>query len=128
MEEGGDQRLVRMEVVEVQVVRPEHVRVAAEHLLVHVLALGREALWEAGQLAWPVVRVICHLGEHSRGWEWWCGCEVVRWEQRLVLDLAEDPDLDVRHVLGGGEVDWVLLSVDPGVDHPSQWVSGAVIA
>jgi len=96
-------------------VLPEQVGVAAEHLLVHVANLCLEALWEAGCLAEPVIWV-GGLLRRRRGR--WGGSEAVGREQRLVLDLAVDPGLDVLDVGRGRKIDWVTVSVDPGVRCP----------
>lgn len=99
-------------VPEEQPVLPVQVGVAAEHLLVHVLAFRLEALREAGRLAEPVVGVglqLCGRGERGRAGEGVGG------EDGVVLDLARDPGLDVLDVGGSWKVDGIAVCIDPGV-------------
>lgn len=110
-----------LEVVEGHPVRPVEVSVAAEHLLVHVLDLGLEALGETRGFAEPVVGVrgLAVGGRDERG----CRSEGIRGEEAGIESLAGDPGLYVLHVLSGGEVDWVAVGVDPRVDSADVWVS-----
>ena len=103
-------------------VLPVEVRIAAEHLLEHVLDLVEEALREAGAFARPPVGILLHL---ARARERWRRREVVGWEDAPVGHFAGDPGLDVLDVDRSWEVDWVALGVDPGVGCSERNVSSA---
>lgn len=110
--EASVELAVAVQIPEREPVLPVQVCVAAEHLLVHVLDLGLEALREAGGLAEPVVGVglglrLCRNGR-SRG-------ERVHGEEGGVEDFAADPSLDMLDVGGCWQRHGVAVLVDPGV-------------
>ena len=91
---------------------PVEMSVATEHLLVHVLDLALEALWEARRLAEPVVgvggRLGCRWDGRSRG-EW------IHGEEGRIENLAADPRLNMFDVGGCRERHRFALLVNPGV-------------
>ena len=112
MDKAGVQVARHAKLPKVEPVLPEEMCIAAEHLLIHVLDLVLEALWEAGGLAAPVVRV----HHHGFGvWDLGCGGELVADEDFRVLNLAIDPGLDVFDVHWCRQVDRIAFGVDPGV-------------
>lgn len=117
MHETSVQLTVGAQFPESKPVLPVKMRITTQHLLVHIFDFVLEALWEARRLSKPVVRVLFQV---AGTWEWRSRCEVVGWENRLVLDFTVDPSLDVSNVGWSWEVDRVALCVYPGVGCPDQ--------
>lgn len=100
-----------VEIPDRQPMLPEQMRIAAEHLLVHVLEFALKVLWEARCATKPEVWVFALLC----GWKWLHALEIACGKQGFVLDLAGDPRLDVLDVGWGWEVDGIAVRIDPGV-------------
>jgi hypothetical protein len=109
VDEARVELLVGVDVPEgLQPVAVVDVGVAAHHLAVDALDIRLECLGEAGRLAEPV----------TASELFWCGegygCGVGG-EDVGVVDLADNPFLDEVDVLDGGDLDRLLVVVEPGV-------------
>jgi hypothetical protein len=109
VDEARVELLVGVDVPEgLQPVAVVDVGVAAHHLAVDALDIRLECLGETGRLAEPVTA--SELFWCSEGY----GCGVGG-EDVGVVDLADNPFLDEVDVLDGGDLDRLLVVVEPGV-------------
>lgn len=107
---------VRVQIPAVQPVGVVDVRVAPEHLPIHVPQLGREGVWEPGCFAQPIRLVFG--AERRPGVQRRCGlAESVGWEMGWVRDFVVDPPLYVADVVRCRHPDWLSVLVQPGVGY-----------